>query len=104
MTEIAVIVFAILPALAFGFVLGRIWQMRIGELDRRASFAMPTVARIPLPTGAQTSEQAPASPERRSTVNNRLDHRAHPIYSRNHHDVALARREAAGGQWDHISF
>jgi hypothetical protein len=38
---------AILAALAFGFVIGRIWQIRCDELERRAGFAVPPVARIP---------------------------------------------------------
>jgi hypothetical protein len=37
-------VFEILPALALGFVLGRIWQIRRDELDRRR---FKGVARIP---------------------------------------------------------
>jgi hypothetical protein len=40
----------ILAALAFGFIVGRIWQIRSDELERRAGFALPPVARIPLPT------------------------------------------------------
>jgi hypothetical protein len=35
----------ILAALAFGFLFGRIWQIRRDELDR--SFALPPIARIP---------------------------------------------------------
>jgi hypothetical protein len=38
-------VLGILAALAFGFVFGRIWQIRRDELER--SFALPPVARIP---------------------------------------------------------
>lgn len=76
MTGIAVIVFAILAALALGFVIGRIWQIRCVELERRASFTIPTVARIPLPRGAETSEQASASAARcHSTIDNRPDQR-----------------------------
>jgi hypothetical protein len=41
--------FVILAALAFGFVIGRIWQIRSDESLRRASFPMPSVARIPCP-------------------------------------------------------
>jgi len=35
----------ILAALAFGFLFGRIWQIRRDELER--DFALPPVARIP---------------------------------------------------------
>lgn len=41
--------FAVLAALALGFVVGRIWQIRSDESQRRASFPMPSVARIPCP-------------------------------------------------------
>jgi hypothetical protein len=41
--------FAILAALALGFIIGRIWQIRSDESLRRASFPMPSVARIPCP-------------------------------------------------------
>jgi hypothetical protein len=44
--SLVVIVFEILPALALGFVVGRIWQVRRDELDRRR-FKMSPVARIP---------------------------------------------------------
>jgi hypothetical protein len=40
--------FAVLAALALGFVIGRIWQIRCESL-RRTSFPMPSVARIPCP-------------------------------------------------------
>jgi hypothetical protein len=43
------IAFAILAALALGFVIGRIWQIRSNESLRRVSFPMPSVARIPCP-------------------------------------------------------
>jgi hypothetical protein len=43
----------ILAALAFGFVVGRIWQIRCDELQRRVGFALPPVARIPQPTNAE---------------------------------------------------
>jgi hypothetical protein len=39
----------ILVALAFGFIIGRIWQIRCDELEWRAGFAVPPVARIPQP-------------------------------------------------------
>jgi len=44
-----VIGFAILAALALGFVIGRIWQLRSDQSLQRASFPMPSVARIPCP-------------------------------------------------------
>ena len=40
----------ILASLAFGFVAGRIWQIRRDELERRVGSAVPPVARVPLPT------------------------------------------------------
>jgi hypothetical protein len=46
MTLAVVMAFEILPALALGFVNGRIWQIRHDELDRR-NFKVPPVARIP---------------------------------------------------------
>jgi hypothetical protein len=49
-----VTVLGILAALAFGFVIGRIWQIRCDELERRAGFPLPPVARIPQPTNAET--------------------------------------------------
>jgi hypothetical protein len=49
----------ILGALAFGFLIGRIWQIRCDELERRAGFALPPIARIPRPRDAE-SEGAPA--------------------------------------------
>ena len=39
-----VTVLGILAACAFGFVVGRIWQIRCDELERRAGFALPPVA------------------------------------------------------------
>jgi hypothetical protein len=44
--SLVVMVFEILPALALGFVVGRIWQVRRDELDRRR-FKVSPVARIP---------------------------------------------------------
>jgi hypothetical protein len=41
--------FAILAALTVSFAIGRIWQIRRDELARRHGFALPTIARIPLP-------------------------------------------------------
>jgi hypothetical protein len=43
-------VLGILAALAFGFVFGRIWQIRRDELER--DFGLPAVARIPQRTDA----------------------------------------------------
>jgi hypothetical protein len=42
-----VTVVGVLAALAFGFVSGRIWQIRRDELER--DFALPTVAGISQP-------------------------------------------------------
>jgi hypothetical protein len=47
-------VLGILAALSFGFVGGRIWQIRCDEFERRAGFTLPPVARIPQPTNAET--------------------------------------------------
>jgi len=69
-----VTVLGVLAALAFGFVFGRIWQIRRDELERRASFTPPSVARIPRPSGAEVSGQVSASAARcRSTTDNRPD-------------------------------
>jgi hypothetical protein len=74
MTVTLVMVFTILAAFAFGFLCGRIWQIRCDELQRRASFRPPTVAHVPRPSGAEVSGQASASAERcRSTTDVRLD-------------------------------
>jgi hypothetical protein len=45
MTGIAVTVFEFLAALALGIVIGRIWQIRHDEVERRSGSALPTVAR-----------------------------------------------------------
>jgi hypothetical protein len=47
-------VLGILAALAFGFLAGRIWQIRFDELERRAGLAAPPVARISQPRDAGT--------------------------------------------------
>ncbi len=47
MTLVLVMVFNILIALALGFVLGRIYQIRHDELERRGGFTLPPTARIP---------------------------------------------------------
>jgi hypothetical protein len=52
--------FAILIALTFGFAIGRIWQIRRDELARRDGFALPPIARIPLPKDAEIGERASA--------------------------------------------
>ena len=44
MTLILVMVFNILVAFALGFVLGRIYQIRRDELERRDSLALPPTA------------------------------------------------------------
>ncbi len=49
MTLVLVMIFNILVALALGFVLGRIYQIRRDELERRDSFTLPPTARIPQP-------------------------------------------------------
>jgi hypothetical protein len=46
MSLAVVMAFEILAAIALGFVIGRIWQIRLDELDRRNS-KVPPVARIP---------------------------------------------------------
>jgi hypothetical protein len=74
MTATLVVVCAILAALVFGFLCGRIWQIRCDELQRRASFTLPAVARIPRPRDAETSGGASASAAHcRSAFDNRLD-------------------------------
>jgi hypothetical protein len=49
MTLVLVMIFNILVALALGFVLGRIYQIRRDELERRDAFTLPPTARIPQP-------------------------------------------------------
>ena len=44
---VLVMVFAISLALAFGFIIGRIYQIRHEELER--GFILPPTARIPQP-------------------------------------------------------
>jgi hypothetical protein len=74
MTVSLVMVFAIFAALVLGFLCGRIWQIRCDELQRRAGFTLPAVARIPRPRDAETSGEASASAaRRRSAIDNRLD-------------------------------
>ncbi|MFY9839042.1 MAG: hypothetical protein WAK55_21715, partial [Xanthobacteraceae bacterium] len=74
MTGIMVMLFEFLTALALGFVMGRIWQIRRDEVERRSSFTLPTVARIPRPRADETSGQASTSRAHcRSTIDNRLD-------------------------------
>jgi hypothetical protein len=49
-TLLLVMVFEISVAMAIGFVLGRIWQIRCDlEQERAGGFAAPPVARIPRP-------------------------------------------------------
>ena len=45
-------VLGVLAALAFGFVFGRVWQIRRDELER--DFALPTTAQIPERKGRRT--------------------------------------------------
>jgi hypothetical protein len=40
---------------------GRIWQIRHDEVEQRSSFALPTGARIPHPTSAETYRLASTS-------------------------------------------
>jgi hypothetical protein len=47
MTLVLLMAFEILVALALGFVLGRIYQIRRAELER--GFTLPPTARIPQP-------------------------------------------------------
>ena len=50
MTLLMVMVFEISLAMAIGFVLGRIWQIRCDlEQERTGGFTAPPVARIPRP-------------------------------------------------------
>ena len=49
MTLVLVMIFNILVALALGFVLGRIYQIRRDELERRDGFTLPPTARVPQP-------------------------------------------------------
>ena len=50
MTLLMVMVFEISLAMAIGFVLGRIWQIRCDlEQERAGGFTAPLVARIPCP-------------------------------------------------------
>jgi hypothetical protein len=46
MSSIAVTVLEILAPFAFGFIVGRIWQIRRDELDRR-NYKVPPVVRVP---------------------------------------------------------
>jgi hypothetical protein len=49
MTLLTLMVFEIVVALALGFVIGRMWQMRRDMLEGRTSFAAPPIARVPRP-------------------------------------------------------
>ena len=49
MTLVLLTAFEISLALALGFVLGRIYQIRSDKLERRDGFALPPTARIPHP-------------------------------------------------------
>ena len=50
MTLLMVMVFEISLAMAIGFVLGRIWQIRCDlEQERAGGFTAPPVARMPRP-------------------------------------------------------
>jgi hypothetical protein len=56
MTLVLEMAFNTFVALALGFVLGRIYQIRSDELKRRDGFALPPTARIPHPTQRLASE------------------------------------------------
>ena len=56
MILVLVMAFNTFVALALGFVLGRIYQIRSDELKRRDGFALPPTARIPHPTQRLASE------------------------------------------------
>ena len=56
MILVLVMAFNTFVALALGFVLGRIYQIRSDELKRRDGFALPPTARIPHPTQRVASE------------------------------------------------
>jgi hypothetical protein len=47
MTLVLVMIFNILVALGLGFVLGRIYQIRRDELERRDGLTLPRTAYIP---------------------------------------------------------
>jgi hypothetical protein len=49
MTLVLVMAFNILVALGLGFLVGRIYQIRRDELERRDGFTLPSTARIPQP-------------------------------------------------------
>ena len=49
MTLMLLMVVEIGVAMAIGFVLGRIWQIRCDLEQQRAGFTVPPVARIPHP-------------------------------------------------------
>jgi hypothetical protein len=49
MTLALLMVFEISVAIAIGFVLGRIWQIRSDLEQRAGGFAAPPIARIPRP-------------------------------------------------------
>jgi hypothetical protein len=50
MTLVLVMIFQISVAMAIGFVLGRIWQIRNDlEQQREGGFTLPPIARIPHP-------------------------------------------------------
>jgi hypothetical protein len=53
MTASMITVFEILAALAFGFFIGRIWQIRRDELEQRVGYPIPSIARIPQPADAE---------------------------------------------------
>jgi hypothetical protein len=96
MTVTLVMVFAIVAAFALGFLCGRIWQIRRDELERRASFAPPTVARMPRPSGTEISGQAsaPATRSRLTTANRPDQSGTTDLFAKS--TVATASRLAKG--------
>ncbi len=50
MSLAVIMVFEILPALALGFVVGRFWQVRHDELDRRIFKSVVRIWRLQSPT------------------------------------------------------
>ena len=50
MSSAVMMVFEILPALALGFVVGRFWQVRRDELDRRIFKGVARIRRLQSPT------------------------------------------------------
>jgi len=99
MTGITVMVFEILAALTLGFVIGRIWQIRRDEVERRSGFTVPTVARIPRPRADETSGQASTSKAHcRSTIDNLDKNDTADLFGQpSHRDLAKHSASASSG-------